>query len=269
MDPKAKLQGGLTIAIAATVVVTALAWWRKGTFVSHTAIDRRLLEEPRQTETTRPPFTFPYRGETYEVKPVADYEIAGLVVAHNDPGGFGDVYHDDRSVDTKDLGLIWGPNLRNDDFHRVEFWSVSWTVNFRWPGGVEFYPEAVSNNHLITPHAKVREAIARVRVGDQVLIKGTLCDYTAAGDPSGSWRRSSTTRADTGNGACEVLCVEELKVLHRGTPVAYALFSLGRLLLGLLVVAKAGTLLVEASRAQKARDAAGPPSFAGPRPPAP
>lgn len=263
---RTKLQRGLTIAIAATALVTAAAWWRKGTFVSHTKIDPALLEQPKQTETTRPASSFEYKGETYDVRPMFEYEIAGLVVAHNDPGGFGDVYHDDRSVDTKDLGMIWGSNLRSDDFHRVEFWSVSWTINYRWPGGVSFSESEVSNTHLITPDPKVRKQIAGVRVGDQVRLRGILCAYSARSDPNKFWRTSSTTRADTGNGACEVLCVDELQVLHRGTPLAYGLYSLGKLLLALLVVAKAATMLWEASRAQAARDAARPPMFGGPRP---
>lgn len=252
-----KLQRALTIAAAAALVVTGLAYLRKGSFVSHGDIAPRLLEEPQQTETERPPFSFPYMGETYEVQPVAEYDIAGLVVSHNDPTSWWDVYHDETSVDTKDLGLIWGPNLRSDDFHRVKFWNVSWTVNCRWPAGVTFHLGAISNNHLVTPHEHVRDAIAGVRVGDQVRLRGLLVNYAPRSQP-GRWRNTSTTRADTGNGACEVVCVEELQVLKRGTPVAYFLYSLGKLALLLAVLAKVGIFFYESSRVPE-RPA--PPTF--------
>lgn len=259
-----RLQRGLTIAAAAALLVTVLANARKGSFVSHRDVDPRLLEEPRQAETTREPFSFEYMGETYDVRPVAEYEIAGLVVSLNDPTSWWDVYHDETSVDTKDLGLIWGPNLRSDDFHRVEFWNVSWTVNWRYPAGVRFHDAAISNNHLVTPHQHVRDAIARVRVGDQVVLRGLLVDYAPRSRP-GAWRQTSTTRTDTGNGACEVVCVEELKVLRRGTPVAYVLYSLGKLALGLALLGKVAVFLYDASRTRPPPR----PSFSHFAPPAP
>lgn len=258
----ARLQKALTIAAAAALVVTGLAYARKGSFVSHRDVDPRLLEEPKQTEPTRAPFSFTYMGETYDVRPVADYELAGLVVSHNDPTAWWDVYHDAASVDTKDLGLIWGPNLRSDDFHRVTFWSVSWTVNCRWPAGVSFHPEALSNNHLVTPHQRVRDAIARVRIGDQVRLRGQLVNYAPRSHPD-RWRNTSTTRADTGNGACEVVCVDDLQVVRRGTPIAYALYSLGKLALALALLGKVGVFLYESSRTAR-RPVAPPPWAPGP-----
>ncbi len=50
------------------------------------------------------------------MRPVADFELWGLVVSHNNPTAFYDIYHDRNSVDTRDLGVIWGENLRSADF---------------------------------------------------------------------------------------------------------------------------------------------------------
>lgn len=260
-------QKALTIAAVAALALTVLAYARKGTFVSHRDIDPRLLNEPAQAETTRAPFSFEYMGEGYEVQPVAEYDIAGLVVSHNDPTSWWDVYHDAASVDTKDLGLIWGPNLRSDDFHRVKFWNVSWTVNWQWPAGVTFHSDAISNNHLVTPHQRIRDTIAGIRVGDQVRLKGLLVNYAPRSRPD-MWRTSSTTRADTGNGACEVLCVDELQVLRRGTPLAYPLYSLGKLVLALALLGKVGLFFYESSR-RTPRPPPSPPTFTGLRPPLP
>lgn len=268
MDDEARLrqvQKALTLAAVAALAVTLLAFARKGTLVSHRDVDPRLLAEPAQTETTRAPFSFEYMGETYDVQPVAEYELAGLVVSHNDPTSWWDAYHDETSVDTKDLGLIWGPNLRSDDFHRVEFWNVSWTVNWRYPAGVAFHDAAISNNHLVTPHPRVRDAIAGVRVGDQVRLRGLLVNYAPRSRP-GAWRNTSTTRTDTGNGACEVVCVDELQVLRRGTPIAYALHSLGKLALLLALLGKVGVFFYESSRRPARRP---PPVFTPWAPPQP
>lgn len=228
-----------TRLLLGAVLLTAVAWGQKGSFVDYHRVDPSLLAEPVQAETTREALTFDYRGASYRVRPVADYDIRGLVVSLNDATAFYDIYHDRNSVDTRDLGLIWGPNLQSNDFHDVKFWSVSWSLNWKYRRGVTFDPDAISNNHLITAKKTVREQIARVRVGDQIQMRGMLVDYADARYPD-QWRSTSTTRGDYENGACEVLFVDELQILERGTPVWYTLWALGKWAIPLLVVLKIG-----------------------------
>ncbi len=201
------------------------AWWMKGALPSHKQILPPLLQEPIQGTTDRKEFSFAYAGERYRVKPVASYELWGLVVGHNSVGAIWDIYHTSDSVDTKDLGVIWGSNLRDDQFHQVTMWSGSWTINWSYPAGVNFNHSAIANNHLITDNPATRRKIAAVRIGDQIHFKGVLVNYQAGSTPD-FWRNSSLTRSDSGGTACEVVFVDEIEVLKRGTPVWYALFTL-------------------------------------------
>ena len=240
---KKRIQRVLSAGVVFALAVTTLAFWQKGALVDYTDIEPALLKDPVQGNTTREDFTFGYREDTYTVHPVAEYELWGLVVSHNDTTGFGDIYHDSDSVDTKDLSVIWGKNLRNNDFHKVEFWSGSFTCYWKYPGGVTLHPDSISNNHLVTSKPELRDTIEQVRVGDQVHIKGMLVNYQTPKHPD-FWRKSSTSRTDSGNYACEVVFAEEVEILRRGTPFWYAIYPVGWLLLGLALLAKIALFLV-------------------------
>lgn len=240
-----KTQRRLSLALGAVSVVLLLAHCEKGRLAPPADVRSELLQEPRQTPTPRAVFTFEFAGTAYRVRPVAEYDLWGLVVAHNNPQGFGDIYHDDTSVDTRDLCVVWGPNLEADDYRRVEYHAQAFECWWRSPPGVRFHPAAISNNHLITDSEAVRDTIATVHVGDQVHVRGALVDYQRVSQPE-FWRRTSTIRQDDGPGACEVVFVDAIEVLARATPVWYLLAGLGWWIVGALVAAKLGLLLYEA-----------------------
>jgi len=227
------LRRWISRAFVASLFLFALAGWRKGRLVGPPEIRPELLREPVQAATDRAPFSFPYRGKECRVRPVAEYELWGLVVSHNNIHSMADIYHDRSSVDTKDLCVVWGDNLQRDDYLRATFKSGPFTCYVTWTDGVKLAMNEISNNHLITRDAAIRDAIAGVQIGDQVHLKGLLVDYQME-DWEKFWRRTSTTRNDSG---CEVVLVEELDVLQRGTPGWYALWHLSGALLVLLPVA--------------------------------
>ncbi len=216
----------------ASVAAFAVSWFFKGRFVDASGIRPPLLQEPIQGATDREPFSFEYKGKACRVRPVASWEQWGLVVSHNNIESFADMVHDNTSVDTKDLCVIWGANLTTDDFRFVEYSSGQFTCYYSYDRARAFYPRALGNDHLITDRDSVRERIGAVRVGDQVRLVGLLVDYQMD-DWRGSWRKTSTRRDDSG---CEVVFVEELEILARGTPLWYALYDVSKRLLWVVPV---------------------------------
>lgn len=207
-------------------------------------ISPALLQEPLQVETERQDFSFAYRGKDYEVRPFFDYELWGLVVSHNNIHSFLDIYHTDDSVDIKDVCVIWGPNLLSDDFRKVEFWNVSWTCNWQYDGDVKnFRHREVSNNHLLSDSEAVRAAIRDLHIGDQIHLKGSLVGYAEKGMPY--FRNSSTDREDTGNGACEVVFVDEVKILARKTPFWADIFDWGGRFFLLMIILRISLFFME------------------------
>jgi hypothetical protein len=66
-----------------------------------------------------------------------------------------------------------------------------------------------ANMHLVPESSQIAEQLKDVRVGQLVSIKGYL--IKATGQNGFVWK-SSQTRHDTGNGACELIFVKSLRL---------------------------------------------------------
>jgi len=174
-------------------------------------------------------------GTNYEITPMADYILHGLVVSMNNPKALGDSYHDETSFDTKDLCVIWGDNLDSNKFHKVKFWSGSWTCNWKYKGGVDWDNHKVANNHLITEDAIIRTRLDGIKAGDQITIKGKLVNYKNM--TTGFDRKSSLSRTDNdGKSGCEVVLVEELIEIKSSSRIFNKIFKYSWLfLIGLIM----------------------------------
>lgn len=232
------LQKNLTRLILLALIGALVGFLKKDQLPNHQQVDKSLLQPPVQRSVNQPNFQIEYKGSRYTVRPRASYDIRALVVSQNNPTGIADSYHDSRSLDTKDFCVIWGHNVRSSEYKTVKFWSGSWTCYCEWENGTRFWMDEFSNNHLITNNEDIRDKIASVGIGDQVHIKGMLVDYTEVG--SNSWRNSSLTRTDTGNTACEVVFVEDLKILSASNRPWRGLFKNSLIALGSLLLLKFG-----------------------------
>ncbi len=198
--------------IIANLFLVIFSYYSKNELSDFNEINSKLKTSPKQINLKKvKPFEFSYKGSDYTAYPKAKYEIYGLVVSHNDIESFWDRFHDEKSVDTKDLCIIWGENIKTNDFQKVSYSSGSWTCYFKYGAGVNFKHNQLSNNHLITNKQNVRDIIKTVSIGDQIHIKGYLVDYTNS--KNNFKRKTSMTRDDTGATACEVVFVNKIKVI--------------------------------------------------------
>lgn len=115
------------------------------------------------------------------------------------------------SLAPMDLALGWGRMSDSTVLSRID---VSQSGRFYY-WHVDSFPiprreieTSSANMHLIPADEGVRRAMDRVRRGELVHIEGFLVDASRA---DGWHWRSSLTREDTGNGACELVYVEELE----------------------------------------------------------
>lgn len=236
----------INLCLATALFFLSAGWFLKGNLPDASTIVPELRFDPKQTETSRAPFDFTYKGNGYTVEPLADYDIAGLLVTHNNPAGWGDIYHDDTSVDFRDLCLIWGSNVIDNNYQRMEFWSESWTCYMKATQQQvyeQFDHARLSNNHLLSADPAVERTIQSMRRGDQVWLKGMLVSYYPTGMKPYA-RNSSMIRTDRGNGACEVLYVEDAAILKRGPQLGFRLYTIGWWLFVLSLLAKIWALLV-------------------------
>lgn len=226
-----------TTLVLLSILLFVISWWLKSSLPDSNTILPVMQNEPIQSRTSKRPFTFAYRDADYNVVPVAEYEIWGMVVSHNNITGWTDIMHTENSVDLKDICVIWGTNVGNGDYQKISFSSGDFTCYARWPGGVNFDMNRISNNHLLSNNPFVRRMIRNAKIGDQVHMKGILVNYSPASNPD-RWRNTSTIRTDTGNGACEVLFVNDFQTLKSSNAIWYFLYSISAWLILITILIK-------------------------------
>ena len=149
---------------------------------------------------------------------VAYYDISAVVTSVHDDFGF-DLF---SAVSPRDICLAWGDlkdSLTNPDisYHQdTRHCYISNEDYFREHpeeygfGRKKFTALQYSNNHLIPSTRAIRDQIFGLGRGDKVRIVGYL---THVYPVSGKSITTSTSRTDTGDGACEVIYVTKIEKL--------------------------------------------------------
>lgn len=120
-----------------------------------------------------------------------------------------------------DLLLTWG-DMADDDIDSRLVWEqgdrrgqVSGSLG--GASGVELSADYVirhvSNNHMIPSTERIEKAMSNIKAGDMVRIDGRLVDVRMSmNDGRVLTVNTSKTRTDQGEGACEIVYVEHLRV---------------------------------------------------------
>ena len=203
------------IIIVVSFLWFAVSFWNRNELPRDLEIIPALAEEPLQKKTREASFTTRYNDIDYEIEPEYDYELHGMVVSFRLHDGESTMhFRSSDHLNMIDVCVVWGDNADNPVLHEMEFWNGIFTCAFSAPDRAtweRFDPIAISNNHLISDDDFIRDAVQDVRVGDQIRVRGMLSSYGKAG---GGKRGTSTSRTDTGNGACETIYVKDFKILR-------------------------------------------------------
>lgn len=169
------------------------------------------IQDPVQTETTGQRELF-VDGYQLTVNYLYTYDISALVVStHNyNSSNVGD------KLAPKDVALAWGPVAAyntNVDFHwkqsgRWYYWKVNTYEELEPVGDVAAVSSHSANNHLIGADETVKKQIKRIKTGDYIRLTGYLVNVEGKKEDGHTFQwRSSTSRSDTGAGACELIYV--------------------------------------------------------------
>lgn len=162
---------------------------------------------PRQSALDSSPQ--PIIIDEYTLTPLAKFEVEARLLSRL---GYSD---EGADISPLDFALGWG---RMSDTAIIEQLNVSQGSRFftyRWddqpPIPLNEIVVSAANVHLIPANVAVEAALKRLRVGQVIELKGLLVE---ANRPDG-WRwRSSLTRTDNGNGACELMLVHEARAVR-------------------------------------------------------
>lgn len=219
-------------------VLLAVSLWQRYALPEPSRLSPLLGNEPVQQPVAEPPFEATVGGVTYTIKPLAAYEIWGLVVSQHDTSSWWNWIHAawNDHLNVMDLCVVFAENVEQGAYRGLHYSSgqfqcfVQTGSDELWKG---FSMRALANNHLLAGDPALARQLREVRVGDQVHITGFLSEYSH--QVGGGFRRgTSLTRDDAGNGACETLYVQQFEVLRTGGKpwrvlvyVAVALIVLG------------------------------------------
>jgi len=140
----------------------------------------------------------------FELTPLARFEVTARVLSAKRYG-----FDREARLAPVDLALGWGPmsnsgvleDLRITQAARAYFWTAR-----EMPLERDLLESHSANMHTIAASAAIERQLKAVRTGDVVTLRGSL--VRVRGDDGWTWT-SSLSRTDTGDGACEVVLVEE------------------------------------------------------------
>lgn len=144
---------------------------------------------------------------SYTITPLAEFSLQARVLSTQR-------YQLDRAAQLApvDLALGWGrmsdetvlSRINISQSGRFYFWRVE-----EFPIPREEIESHSANMHMVPADGTIARQLSAIRVGQRVRIQGQLIE--AKGADGWTWR-SSLTRTDTGNGACELVLVKSLAV---------------------------------------------------------
>lgn len=154
--------------------------------------------------------TLVFGNKQFVLIPQAQYSIDGYLVSrkHYLRGLM-------KQLSPWDYALVW-----NDIPQHLKYLKFDQMVRFclyHVKNGAPITPiemeRSFSNNHLIPATKNIRKALALAKKGDLIRLKGYLVNVTASQDGRilSHWN-SSTNRTDRGNGACEIIYVNSLRI---------------------------------------------------------
>jgi hypothetical protein len=152
------------------------------------------------------PVPFDFKG--YRLMPLASFEIEARVLSR-------ERYRFGREAELSplDLALGWGPmsaqevldQLDISQGHRYYYWQTD-----QLPIPAPVISRHSANMHIIPAGDPIQDELMKIRKGHLVRLGGYLVQASA---PDGWHWRSSLTRDDTGDGACEIVLVNRISVL--------------------------------------------------------
>ncbi len=206
------------IVIAASLIWLVVSFWNRNDLPRNVQLLPALASEPIQKSTRKRPFEAAYNGIKYLVEPEFAYELYGMIVSYRHHEGNSRMHlQASDHLNMLDVCVVWGDNASNPLIHKINFWNGIFTCNVKtrdqeaWDS---FDMVQLSNNHLISDDDFIRDQVKGINIGDQIRVRGYLASYS---NGRGGKRGTSTTRLDTGDGACETLYVEHFDIVQ---PVA-------------------------------------------------
>ncbi len=142
----------------------------------------------------------------------AEYELTGVVKSKKK-------YSDYTSqVSEYDLAIAWG-DLNKDEIDE----GISYSQSGRWyyykyskdlPVNEDYISKNSANVHIIHKDKDILKKIKSIKEEDYIKLEGYLVDVDFKNPDNTSLWKTSKSRNDRGNGACEIMYVENITIIE-------------------------------------------------------
>jgi hypothetical protein len=195
--------------VIGVLMVVALFLLAQSLFLDDGVSYQGTIDPPVQTELI-PPEKLLIEGDEGEVaiRLLAEYKLKGVVKAKKK-------YNDyPYQISKYDIAIAWG-DLNKEEYDE----HIKYKQGSRWyyynysrdfPKDGSFIVKNSANVHLVHSSEEILDDLKKIRKNDYVSIEGYLMEDIF---PNGPWR-SSLSRTDTGNGACEILYVIKVDIVN-------------------------------------------------------
>ncbi|MFK7815851.1 MAG: hypothetical protein AB8B92_05900 [Gammaproteobacteria bacterium] len=201
--------------IPLSFVLLTISFWNRNDLSNDMTIVEELRQEPSQRIAKKISFSTTINNIEYKIQPLFEYELYGLVVSYELHDGNYNLHKRwNDHLNVADYCVVWDKSAFTEFLPKIKFWNGQFTCNFEtrnqhaWDN---FNTEQLSNNHLISDDEYIRKKLRKINIGDQIRITGWLSSYENLSN--GGLRSTSITRKDQGNGACETIYVNDVRVL--------------------------------------------------------
>lgn len=159
-------------------------------------------QEPQQTGVPAAMATF--RLGEFTVSPLAGFSLEARVLSRRDYSS-----GPESQLSPTDLALGWRRMAEPANYGQLDISQSGRWYHYRWETDQPPLPlgeiiASSANMHLVPADARVAEAMSRVKPDQTVRLQGWLIEVQR--DDGWRWR-SSLSRDDSGNGACELIYV--------------------------------------------------------------
>jgi len=211
------MRNAINVIVVVSFFWLLVSFWNRNELPGSIDYVAAIADEPQQKRTERQTFDAVWDDVGYKVEPEYDYDLVGMVVSfrHHDNNSRMHRLADDH-LNMLDVCVVWGNNTNGAQLDKIDFWNGIFTCNVQtrdqeaWDS---FDMHQLSNNHLISDDEYIRDRVRKIKVGDQIRVRGVLASY----ESPGGHRGTSTTRTDTGDGACETIYVDRFDIVKPAT----------------------------------------------------
>jgi hypothetical protein len=199
------------VKTASFIVLVVVAWFVYGRINAPITYPPGVLIAGEPLQRGALPVDVPFDYGNFHLKPLAQFVLDARVLHEK-------TYHFDRSAALVpvDLAVGWGPMSDQAVLDKLQISQSARFFYYEYQGQPPIPREEIiahaTNLHLIPSTDAIATQCKSLRTGELIHLTGLLVEAT--GPKIGTWR-SSLSRTDTGNGACELVWVEELQQLAR------------------------------------------------------